>query len=110
EIVLEECARLVALERASARKAPADLLERGCDRPAIMQLALTIERLTTGPEHRKRGVVIIRRPPIQVRPSHRLELRVRDAQRIDELWLSRGRHARAGDQNRRCRNPSNRRA
>src|SRR5262249_381596 len=61
EVILEEGARLVALERDGPWHASADVLERGCHRPRVAQLALPVEYLAAGLERRIGGAMIVAR-------------------------------------------------
>src|SRR5262249_49979792 len=82
EILLEESARLVALER-RARHPFADVLESKRNSARIAQLTLPVERLAARLEGRESGAMIVAGPAVEVRPLERLKLAIRDFQRID---------------------------
>jgi hypothetical protein len=81
KILLEESARLVALER--PRHPLADVLESAGERPGIAELALPVEHLAARLERRKGSTMIVAGPASKVGPLDWLKLAVRDLQRID---------------------------
>src|SRR5262249_47912552 len=109
EVFLEEGARLVTLERASARHSLADVFEGAGDRPRIAELTLPVEHLAARLEGRKGGAMIVTGPAVELGPLDRFKLAIRDLQRIDSGLAVRLRY-RADEPYRGCGNPPNRSA
>src|SRR5262249_59307861 len=85
EILLEEGARLVSLERDGAGHAPANVLERARDWPRVPQLALPVEHLAARLECRIGGTMVVARPAVELGPFHWLKLGIWNVQGVDGL-------------------------
>src|SRR5262249_19593244 len=86
KIVLEETARSVLVAWPHRSRAPADLPERVVDRPVVVGALGVAKGLAARPERRERGEVIVGGPAVDITPFERLELAVRELQRL-VAWL-----------------------
>src|SRR5262249_7110685 len=81
EIVLEEAARCLLVAWPRRSRAAAALPERVVDRPVVVRLGVA-KGLAACLESHECREVIVAHPPLDITPLHRLELAVREFQRL----------------------------
>src|SRR5262249_2615786 len=97
KIVLEEAARSLLVGRPCRGRAPADLPERGVDGPVVVGALRGAKGPAAHLERGERSEVIVGGPAVDVTPFHRLELAVRELQRlIARLGAGRNREPQRG--------------
>jgi len=97
EIVLEELARAVLLERDGRERPPADVFEFLGDRRLAAGPPLAVQRPAAREKSRESGGVVIIRPTVELRPVDRLVLSVGKFDRL-ALGAAGRRHAGETDQ------------